>query len=507
MMAARKRHDDLPALLSGIVDLDACIRDELAGISVTGLTADSREVQAGDLYLACVGNTPRGAGFIDEALARGAAAIFWQSDGEAEPLSVLWRGGAVGERVPVVAIPQLRSRVGSIADRFFGEPSARLFVIGITGTNGKTSCSQFIAQALGEKRCGVIGTLGHGMPGRLTSTGHTTPDAVSCHRWLASMCDAGADSAAIEVSSHALEQGRVDGVRFDCAVFTNLSREHLDYHGNMERYRLAKTKLFTVPGLRYAVINSDDEVGRALLAVIPDSVEIVTCGLEAQRLRPTVYGHELELRSGGLAMTVDTPWGSGRVQARLIGRFNASNVLATLAVLLIRGLPWEEAVARIAQLRTVPGRMESFGGGARPLVVVDYAHTPDALAKALQAVREHCSGELWCVFGCGGDRDRGKRPLMGEIAERLADHVVVTSDNPRSEDPQAIIEDILAGMRLAEEVVVEPERAQAIALAIGRAQVGDVVLIAGKGHENYQLIGADKIPFSDIEQVRERIAE
>ncbi len=507
MMAAEKRHDDLPALLSGIVDLDAQLREELAGITITGLSADSREVCAGDLFLALAGNTPRGAAFIDQALAQGAAAILWHCDAEAQPLSILWRTGAAGNRVPVVAVPQLVSRVGIIADRFFGAPSEKLFVVGITGTNGKTSCSQFVAQALGPTHCGVIGTLGHGFLGQLSDSGHTTPDTVHCHRWLATMLEEGADSVAMEVSSHALEQGRVDGVRFDCAVFTNLSREHLDYHGDMDSYHLAKKKLFNMPDLRHAVVNSDDEAGRAMLAGIPDSVEVVTYGLEAERLRPTLYGHELELHSDGFHLQVESPWGSGRVSAPLIGRFNASNVLATLAVLLIRGLAWDDAVVRVTRLHTVPGRMECFGGGERPLVVVDYAHTPDALANALQAVREHCRGDLWCVFGCGGDRDRGKRPLMGEIAERLADHVVLTHDNPRMEDPTAILDDILAGMKQPSRAQVIPDRAAAIAAAITQARAGDVVLVAGKGHENYQLIGNERIPFSDIEQVRARIAE
>lgn len=506
MMAMELRHDDLPALLAGIVDFDGPVRAELSGVSVSGLTADSREVQAGDLYLACVADS-RGESFIDEALARGAAAVLWHCENDVQALSILWRSGGAGNRVPVVAVPQLNTRVGIIADRFFGEPSKSLFVVGITGTNGKTSCSQFLAQAFGDKRCGVIGTLGHGFPGALTDTGHTTPDAVTCHRWLAHMRTQGADSAAIEVSSHALEQHRVDGVRFDCAVFTNLSREHLDYHGDMASYHLAKQKIFKMPELKYAVINSDDEAGRRMLTGIPDDIEIITYGLTADRLPPTVYGHELELHSDGLSMQVASPWGRGQVSAGLIGRFNASNVLATLAVLLIRGLDWEEAMARIGALHTVPGRMERFGGGDRPLVVVDYAHTPDALANALQAVAEHSRGELWCVFGCGGDRDRGKRPLMGEIAERLADHVIVSSDNPRSEDPDQIIADILSGMQRPAAASVEADRATAISAAIAGARPGDAVLVAGKGHENYQLIGDARIPFSDIELVKERIAE
>jgi UDP-N-acetylmuramoyl-L-alanyl-D-glutamate--2,6-diaminopimelate ligase len=309
---------------------------------------------------------------------------------------------------------------------------------------------------------------------------------------------------AMEVSSHALDQGRVDGVDFHVAVWTNLTRDHLDYHGDMAAYAQAKQRLFKAPGLRHAVINLDDDYGRELLAAIPAGVQIIGYTLNPNTARHSVpapeyllAGSDLQLTDAGLDLHVQSPWGEGRLRAGLLGRFNASNLLAALATLLALGVSFDSAVQRLGRVTTVPGRMERFGGGRQPLVVVDYAHTPDALEQALRALRGHCHGKLWCLFGCGGERDTGKRPLMGEVAERNADRVVVTDDNPRGEDPIQIVADIMAGMRNPDAAYLRRDRTQAIAFAIAQARPGDIILVAGKGHEDYQLVGTRRIPYSD----------
>ncbi|UCE88187.1 MAG: UDP-N-acetylmuramoyl-L-alanyl-D-glutamate--2,6-diaminopimelate ligase [Pseudomonadota bacterium] len=511
MMAAPRLNWRLLDLLRGIAEGAVAAlgrQPHLASVEITGLSSHSRAVHAGDLFLACVGQRVHGRGYIDAAIDAGAHAVLWEADTRLDSIALTWRTSPSGHQVPVIAVTDLSSLVGVLADRFYGQPSAQLFVTGITGTNGKTSCSQFLAQAASAfAPCGVIGTLGHGLYGALESDGHTTPDAVTCHRWLADFLSGGATSAVMEVSSHALDQGRVNGVAFDCAVFTNLTREHLDYHGDMTRYGMAKRTLFAVPGLRHAVINTDDAFGRELAGGMPPHVELITYGLEHDGTPPTVHGSDLVLDARGIALQVSTAWGKGELRAPLLGRFNASNLLAVLAVLLIRGVSLDEALQRLAATRTVSGRMERFGGGPAPLAVVDYAHTPDALEQVLGALREHCAGKLWCVFGCGGDRDRGKRPLMGAVAERIADRVVLTDDNPRHEDPSEIIVAIRTGMQRPDSALVQRERGKAIALALGEAATGDVVLIAGKGHEDYQLVGDRKLEFSDVATVQALLGE
>ena len=399
-------------------------------------------------------------------------------------------------------------RVGEIAARFHGNPTRELRVVGITGTNGKSSCCHYIAQALDseEEPCGVVGTLGYGRLGALRAGGHTTPDAVTLQALFAEMLAAGVRRVVMEVSSHALSQGRVNGVEFDVAVFTNLTHDHLDYHGDITNYARAKRQLFFAPRLRTAVINGDDDYGRKLLASLPEGVAAVCFsiagGCDKADAQHVVKGEVLRVDRDGLAMRVDSPWGSGSLHTELLGRFNASNLLASVASLCQLEVPFSVAVERLAQVTSVPGRMEHFGGAARrPLVVVDYAHTPDALLQVLETLRELCAHELWCVFGCGGDRDRQKRAKMGAIAERIADHVIVTDDNPRHEDPQAIIAQILSGLARPEAALVISDRALAIRTAVSRAAADDVVVIAGKGHEDYQQIGDRRIPFSDREQV------
>ena len=491
----------LGRLLQGIEGVNVS-RD----IVVSGLALDSRKVQAGDLFMAVAGTQTHGLQHARQALALGAVAVAW------EPVS---GNASLAETaallpVPVVAVPDLGHTVGLIADRFYGHPSRGLFMIGVTGTDGKTSCCHFIAQALNsdDRRCGVIGTLGYGLFDELSAAAHTTPDALTLQQALSSMLEQGARCVVAEVSSHAMDQGRVRGVNFDLAVLTNLTRDHLDYHGNVEAYAEAKRKLFNTEGLRYAVINADDQFGSALLDAIPPGVAPVAYRLENQPFRTRfpaqwVIGRNLQFAVSGLRMDVMTPWGSGVLQCGLLGRFNASNLLATLASLCVSGLPFDEALRRLAATRTVPGRMERFDTRAgRPLVVVDYAHTAGALEAALRSLRAHCSGKLWCVFGAGGDRDHGKRPLMGAVAERFADKIVLTDDNPRTEDAHRIIEDIRAGLKRPAAVQVEHDRGHAIELALQHAGANDIVLIAGKGHETVQLVGNKAIPFSDRERVR-----
>lgn len=474
-------------------------------IMISGLALDSRKVKPGDLFLATAGTTAHGLEFARQAVALGAVAVIWQPVEGKTALAEI----AALLPVPVIAVPDLGQIAGRIADRFYGHPSRGLFVIAVTGTDGKTSCSHFIAQALDrpDRRCGLIGTLGYGLYGDLVPTTHTTPDALTVQQSLFAMQQAGARCVVAEVSSHAMDQGRVCGVNIDIALLTNLSRDHLDYHGDVESYAAAKRKLFHTEGLRYAVINADDKFGSALLDDVPPGVAPVAYRLENDPYRTRfpaqwVVGKNLRCDLGGIRLDINTPWGSGELHASLLGRFNASNLLATLACLCVAGLPFDEAMMRLSQTQTVAGRMERFDSGTgRPLAVVDYAHTPGALDAVLQTLRDHCIGKIWCVFGAGGDRDTGKRALMGAIAERHADVVILTDDNPRTEDPGKIVAGILSGMKRPEKITVEHLRGEAISRAMQAANGGDIVLIAGKGHETHQLMGGKALPFSDREQV------
>lgn len=465
-------------------------------VTVSDLTQDSRGATQGSAFLACRGRNTHGVAHAADAVARGAVAVLWEPAADA----VL---PALPPHVVVQAMPDLAQRVGTIADRFFRAPSADLAVAGITGTNGKTTTAYLLAQAADAvgRRGAYLGTIGYGRPGALVDAGLTTPDCVSVHRRLAQARDAGAKTMGIEVSSHALDQGRVDGVRFDTAVFTNLTRDHLDYHGSLEAYGAAKARLFASPGLRGAVVNVRDEFGRALADRIDASVERVFYSTSNEVWAPAgsawIRLPELRATTAGLTLHVESSWGAGTLRSRLVGEFNAENLLAVLGVLLGWKVPLQQALAALATCAPPPGRMEAFGGGAQPLALVDYAHSPDALAKVLDAARAHARGRLYCVFGCGGDRDPGKRPIMGSIAEQRADVVVVTDDNPRTEDSRSIIEQILGGMREPDAAHVIADRAEAIHHALAEADAGDVVVIAGKGHEDYQVVGREVRPFSD----------
>lgn len=473
--------------------LDGHVAAPIADIRVTGLCLDSRAVKPGDAFFALGGGNGHGMAFADQARANGAVAVVYEP-----PLPAALSAGA-----DAIAVPGLRAALGVIADRFHQSPSAHMVLIGVTGTNGKTSTVQLIAQALDQRglQVGSIGTLGAGLHGTLRAGERTTPDVLQVHRLLAQMRAAGASHVAMEVSSHALDQGRVDGVRFALAVFTNLSRDHLDYHGDMAAYGAAKARLFAWPGLPAAVINLDDAFGRDLVAGLAPSITLV--GTSA-RGNPDAFivADDIGAQTRGLKFRLHVGESALDVQSALIGRFNLDNLLAVAGVLHVLGLAPPAIATALEALQPVPGRMSRLGGGDQPLVVVDYAHTPDALQQALASVREHAVGRVICVFGCGGERDAGKRPQMAAIAEAGADRVIVTDDNPRAESGDAIVAHIVAGLRRPGAATIQRDRAQAIADAIASARAGDVVLIAGKGHELYQEIAGQRVPFDDMAVAR-----
>jgi UDP-N-acetylmuramoyl-L-alanyl-D-glutamate--2,6-diaminopimelate ligase len=489
-----QRNMSVRELLQGRADIGA-----VGDIVVRGLALDSRRVVAGDAFVALAGAHAHGITFAPAASARGAAVVLADTAGTAARASDVRHP----DDAPVVWIDGLREQVGAIASHFFGEPSRALHVVAVTGTNGKTSTVQLLAQALHHAGhpTATIGTLGAGLHGAIRAGERTTPDAIAVHGLLAEFRDDGASHVAMEVSSHALDQGRVNAVAFDLAVFTNLTRDHLDYHGTMAAYGAAKQRLFSWPGLGAAIINVDDAFGRTLVATLAAGIRCLRYGVE--RDDADVVARDVRTTASGLHFRLVTPWGGGDVMTRLLGRFNVSNLLAVAACLGRLGFTFTAIRDALAALDPVAGRMNRLGGSdAQPLVVVDYAHTPDALEQALTTLRAHCAGRLICVFGCGGERDAGKRPEMGEIAESLADRIIVTDDNPRGEDGDRIVEQIVAGLRFPQRATVERDRAAAIALAIASARAGDVVLVAGKGHETYQEIGGTHFPFDDLDVAR-----
>lgn len=477
-------------------------------VNVTQLGADSRTIESGEVFVACPGSGADGRDFIDAAIERGACAVIWDDgaarDGRAFCWDPRWQ-------VPNVPVTRLRELVGPLAQQVYGEPSRQLHVIGVTGTNGKTSTTQWIAQALNGagRRCAAIGTLGIGLSDHIEPNPNTTPDPIVLARALRRFVDAGADAVAMEVSSIGLHQHRVDGVHFDCAVFTNLSRDHLDYHADMASYAAAKLALFEWDSLSHIVTNLDDPIGVRAARIARRGVRRIGYSLFPDVARRSgldgyLEAHRIRHDADGVAFDLVSDQGHRVVSTQLVGRFNVSNLLAVVGVLCASGCTLDEAVARIAALLPVPGRMERLGGADRPTVIVDYAHTPDALEKVLHASREVArsgNGRLLAVFGCGGNRDRGKRALMGAIAARLADVTIVTSDNPRDESPQAIIDEIVRGMGAAQPRIVL-DRAAAIDAAVGSAGRGDVIVLAGKGHEPYQEIAGVRRPFSDLAHAR-----
>jgi UDP-N-acetylmuramoyl-L-alanyl-D-glutamate--2,6-diaminopimelate ligase len=464
---------------------------------VLDLALDSREVRPGSLFFALRGRRVHGLQFAAEAAARGASAVLWAPDADIEP-------PVLPPAVFAAPVADLGKFVGRIADRFFNWPSSQLRIVGITGTNGKTTCAYLIAQALGRLKsdAAYMGTIGWGRIGALENPTHTTPDAVSVHRTLAKLRAQGVREVAMEVSSHALDQGRVDGVRFHSAAFTNLSRDHLDYHPSLQTYGEAKARLFAVDNLQHLIINIGDAWGlrfvQSYTGRVPLTVVWVGAGGAAWLADRALYATEAAVDLQGVSLALDGSFGKLLVRTRLLGRFNAENALVVLGCLLSLGVPLPEAASALAECTAPPGRMEVIEPAMRgkPLAVIDYAHTPDALAKVLAALREHCRGALWCIFGCGGDRDPGKRPMMGAIADELADRIIVTDDNPRSEDPQDIVRAIAGGIKSHAARIIH-DRGAAIAAALNEAGAADVVLIAGKGHEDYQIYGATRRSFSD----------
>ena len=460
-----------------------------AGLPIRGIVLDDRQVGAGAAFVAVAGGRTHGLEYAERALARGAAVILYEPSA-AHP--------HVPE--PCIAVPGLKARLGELARAFYGRRAMPAQIAGVTGTNGKTTVAYVIAQAMQRlgRPCGYIGTLGYGMPAELTPHMLTTPDCLSLHGELASLASLGARRAALEVSSHALVQDRIAGLEIETAVFTNLSRDHLDAHGDLASYGRAKMRLFTRAELACAVLNRDDPFAGTLAHALAPGVRALGTSLDAAP-DADLTGRFASRGLTGLTLEVAGAHGSATLQSPLIGRFNAENLLLALGVLLVWDVPLEDACAALAKCAAPKGRMEILGGGDAPHVVIDYAHAPDALERVLATLREVSMGEIWCVFGCGGDRDRGKRPLMGRIAARHAEHLVLTDDNPRGEDPAAIVADIRAGTAGHQSVTVEHERAAAIAAAIRGARSGDVVLVAGKGHEVAQILGAQRKPFDDRE--------
>lgn len=477
----------LSELLKGVV----CVTEDR---QVAGLSLDSRQLVAGDLFIALSGAKQHGLSHAKQAIERGACAVLFDPAGEGMELSGQF------DAMPFVPVKNLGLKLGDIAAHFYGDPSRHINVIGITGTNGKTSCSQFLSQLLND--CGIIGTLGWGEWGKLNNTINTTPDALAVQRILAELVKQKKQSVAMEVSSHGLEQGRVNGVQFKGAILTNISRDHLDFHGSMEAYVQAKLALFEKRDMSFAVINLDDDYSSRFIAAVSKSVELWAYSARGKisDLGESLVPENIRHQRDGIEFDVRWRSNSRRVKLPLFGDFNIENVLAVLTVMLALGYSLDESANKLQSLKPVTGRMERFGGGVAPVVFVDYAHTPDAIEKVLASIRKHCKAALWIVFGCGGNRDSGKRSEMGASAEQWADHVIITDDNPRYENGQDIVKDILKGCR-SDRIEVIRDREKAIQSAIARANQGDYVVIAGKGHEQYQEINGLQQPFSDAKVV------
>ncbi len=473
-----------------------------AQVNIGHMTADSRQVQAGSLFVAYKGDATDGRAYIPQAITSGASAVMWEQEGFA------WNADW---KVPNQSVAGLKQAVGMLASEFYGKPSEQLWMVGVTGTNGKTTCSHWLAQAFTAlgRQSAVVGTLGNGLLSSLSKTSNTTPDAIVLHGLLADYLAQKTKVVAMEVSSHGLDQGRVNGVAFDIAVFTNLTRDHLDYHGDMQAYGEAKKKLFALDGLKTAVLNRDDAFGAKLAAELTaQGKSVMTYGLNKDFAGANdIAVKSMQLTDKGMRLDVTTPKGDATISANVIGQFNAYNLLAVLASLLSSEVALADAVQALSNIKPVAGRMQQCGGGVHPLIVVDYAHTPDALEQVLKSLRAQltANAELICVFGCGGDRDEGKRPLMGKVASGLASRLIVTSDNPRSESPASIIQAVIAGA--GSQATSVENRADAIKQAIKTAKKGDVVLIAGKGHEDYQEIAGVKYPFSDMQVAQEALQE
>lgn len=471
---------------------NSSLYDLTGNLPISGISMDSRIVKPGDLFFAL------NSLYIDEAVRKSAKLIIC----EKIPVKKY--------DIPVIQVDDLRNKIGSFSAEFYGYPSKNLHLIGVTGTNGKTSCTHFIAQAfkMAGFKSAAMGTLGNGLIDHIIPGTHTTPDSVLLQQLLADFSAQQTDFVSMEASSHGLDQGRLNGTIIETAVFTNLTRDHLDYHQSMENYARAKFRLFEHIGLKYAVLNLDDPYGfewAKKLRADHSKLEVYGITLKSQNSQlnynidiPIISAENIKTTTMGLTAKINSPWGENILKTHLLGQFNLSNLLCVLTVLGIYNISLEKILEYLYQLKTVPGRMETFGGtSGKPLIIIDYAHTPDALLKTLQALREHCAGELWCIFGCGGDRDQGKRPEMGAIAEQYADQVILTDDNPRTENPAEIIADIRKGLNSSKNTLIEHDRRRAIEHALSSTKTGDIILIAGKGHETYQEINGKRIPYSD----------
>jgi len=471
-----------------------------AALYVSGIAIDSRKVKPDDLFLAYKGSQSNGADYIEDAIQAGAIAIAVDENEEINLKSI---------SIKIIKVPDLRKQAGFIISRFYDEPSKAIQLIGVTGTNGKTTVSYMIAYALYVlgKQSAVIGTLGYGRFSQIMASTSTTPDPVKLHSLFSSWRNE-VDSVAMEVSSHALDQGRVSGAEFDIAVFTNLTRDHLDYHKTIEDYAEAKSRLFESPELKHAIINIDDSYGAQLIESLPSTLNTVVYSAKQNLAELNnkdgsfVCCKKIEANNLNTTLSIDSSWGQAIVQTSLLGEFNVDNILAAFATLSVSGFPVDKIAETLSGFTGIPGRMEYFAVEEKPLLVIDYAHTPDALEKALIALRPYCSGKLYCVFGCGGDRDVGKRSQMGNIAEQLSDHIILTNDNPRTESPEHIVENILEGIKDKSSVTIKYDRSDAITNTFINANKDDVILIAGKGHETTQQIGTSLLPFSDRELAR-----
>lgn len=495
----------LDYLLEGFID-DALI-EQCRGININALVQDNRKARAGDLFIAHQGYNTHGLLYAQDAVAKGVSVVLW--DGDLENRNEIL--DSISNKVLCIPCHDLKHKVGPIASRYYEQPSLSLNVIGVTGTDGKTSIAHFLAQCLDayDVHCGVLGTLGNGFINDLHPTGLTTVDALLVQKTLSDILQAGAKHVVMEVSSHGLDQGRVNGVAFTTAVLSNMAQDHLDYHGTLDNYAAAKKRLFYTPGLGTAVINLDDAFGRELAKEVREHVCVWGYSLKndvsAYKDCADYFVNAMEIKpfDRGYRLTVSTPKGEGCFDIPLLGRFNVSNALAVLSTLLVSQLSLELAMSSLTAVHSVDGRVEIISEPEKPVVVVDYAHTEQGLSAVCQSMREHFKGDIWCVFGCGGDRDRGKRSLMAKVAEKYADRIIVTTDNPRHEDPQSIVDEIMAGFSSLEKVESVLDRRQAIDIAITNAQPGDVVLLAGKGHETSQIVGDVHIAFDDRRVARE----
>lgn len=501
MMTINKQ--SLSSLLAGMLSDPSILEDTL----VAGISLDSRQIAAGYLFLSLSNDQTQRQTYLEQALASGASVVLYdlKHDLTSNEITALAK-----QNIAAYAIRNLAEKAGEIAARFYGHPSLALTIIAVTGTNGKTSVSQFIAQSLEALGlpCGIVGTLGIGRVNALTSTGMTTPDPVTLQAVLADFCQQDINYAVIEASSHALQQGRLNSVTIDVAVLTNLSRDHLDYHKNMDDYAAAKAQLFNFSSVKTAVINSDDDFGQRLIDSLSATGNMTVLTYGKQNENADFYAENDQTTQQGLQFDLVYQNKAIAINSTLLGQFNIDNLLAMTASLSALAIPAKDIINVVGQCHSVDGRMQAYGSEQQTQLVVDFAHTPDALMQALTSLRSHVptSGQLWCVFGCGGDRDKGKRPEMGRCAEQYADNIVLTDDNPRTESPVAIVNDILSGISTPEKIHIEHDRKKAISYAVSHAHSDDIVLVAGKGHEKYQQISGVKQPFSDVDIVLEMLA-